>query len=133
MGSTRAENSPMAVAAELDLDRYCADVAVRAKRASVQLATLDSSVKDRWLRRSAEMLRGQTARIEEANSRDLAAASGFGLSDAQVDRLRLTPARIKAIAAGLEQVAALPDPVGAIIRTTTRPNGLVIEKVRVPL
>jgi glutamate-5-semialdehyde dehydrogenase len=123
----------MAVAAQFDLDRYCADVAVRAKQASVRLATVSSGLKDRWLRRSAELLREQTTRIEQANARDVAAAPGFGLSDAQVDRLRLTPKRIEEIARGLEQVAALPDPIGAVISSTARPNGLRIEKVRVPL
>lgn len=133
MGSTRVENPIMAVAAELDLDRYCADIAARAKRASALLATVPASVKDRWLRRSAELMREQSSRVEEANTRDVAAAPGFGLSDAQGDRLRLTPQRIDEIAGGLEQVADLPDPIGAIIRSTTRPNGLRIDKVRVPL
>jgi glutamate-5-semialdehyde dehydrogenase len=123
----------MAVATQLDLDHYCADVASRAKRASFDLATLASDVKDRWLRRSAALVREQSSRIAEANARDLAAAPGFGLSDAEVDRLRLTGPRIEAIAAGLEQVAALPDPIGAVIRSTHRPNGLRIDKVRVPL
>ena len=80
----------MAVATELDLDRYCADVAARAKRASAQLATISTSVKDAWLRRAAVLLRDESKRITEANARDLAAATSFGLSDAQVDRLRLT-------------------------------------------
>jgi glutamate-5-semialdehyde dehydrogenase len=123
----------MAVAAEFDLDRYCADVAARAKRAAAQLATLGGGVKNGWLRRSAELLREQSARIERANARDVAAAGDFGLSDAQVDRLRLTSQRIDGIAAGLEQVAELPDPVGAVIQSKTRPNGLRIDKVRVPL
>jgi glutamate-5-semialdehyde dehydrogenase len=123
----------MAVAAEFDLDRYCADVARRAKSASARLATLTSVVKDAWLRRSAELLREKSSRVEAANERDLAAAPAFGLSEAQVDRLRLTPQRIEEIARGVEQVAALKDPVGEIIRSTTRPNGLRIDKVRVPL
>ncbi len=63
----------------------------------------------------------------------MAAAPGYGLSDAAIDRLRLNHKRIDEIAAGLEQVADLPDPIGEIIRTTNRPNGLRIEKVRVPL
>jgi glutamate-5-semialdehyde dehydrogenase len=123
----------MSVAAELDLDRYCADVAARAKRASVQLATLARAAKDRWLRRSAQLLHTQSGRIAEANERDLAAAPGFGLTDAEIDRLRLTPSRIEAIAAAWEQVATLPDPIGEIIRTTHRPNGLRIDKIRVPM
>ena len=78
-------------------------------------------------------LRKNIRQIEQGNARDLAAAPGYGLSDAQIDRLRLTPKRIEEIAAGLEQIAELPDPIGEIIRTTERPNGLRIDKVRVPL
>jgi glutamate-5-semialdehyde dehydrogenase len=123
----------MATATEIDLDRYCADVAARAKRASVGLATIKRAAKDRWLRRSAELLRERGRQIEEANSIDLAAAPGYGLTDAAIDRLRLTPKRIEEIAAGLEQVASLPDPIGEVIRSTNRPNGLQIDKIRVPL
>jgi glutamate-5-semialdehyde dehydrogenase len=123
----------MAVAAEFDLDRYCADVARRAKAASTQLATVTSDAKDSWLRRSAAMLREKSSQIETANARDLSAAPGFGLSEAQIDRLRLTPKRIAEIASGLEQVAALRDPIGEVISSTRRPNGLRIDKVRVPL
>jgi glutamate-5-semialdehyde dehydrogenase len=123
----------MAVAAELDLDQYCADVASRAKNASARLATVARTVKDRWLRRSAELLRKNVDAIEHANGRDLHAAPGYGLTDAQIDRLRLSPKRIEEIAAGLEHIASLPDPVGDVIRTTERPNGLRIDKVRVPL
>jgi glutamate-5-semialdehyde dehydrogenase len=123
----------MAVAVEVDLDRYCAGVAARAKRASTELAMTARDLKDRWLRRSAELLRQRIDQVIVANARDIAAAPGFGLSEAQIDRLRLTPARIEDIAAGLEQVASLADPIGAIIQSTTRPNGLQIDKVRVPL
>ena len=80
----------MATAAQLDLDQYCRDVAVRARTASVALATTTREVKDAWLRRSADALRENVERISEANARDLAAAPGFGLSAAQIDRLRLT-------------------------------------------
>src|SRR5688572_23826631 len=123
----------MTVAAELDLDRYCADVAARAKRASVRLAVTKTDVKNEWLRRSAELLRERGNQIEQANALDLAAAPGYGLTDAAIDRLRLTPKRIEEIAVGLEQIAELIDPIGEVIRTTERPNGLRIEKVRVPL
>jgi glutamate-5-semialdehyde dehydrogenase len=123
----------MAVAAEIDLDRYCAEVASRAKRASVRLATTKTSVKDHWLRRSAKLLRDRGSQIEQANALDLAAAPGYGLSDAAIDRLRLTPKRIDEIAVGLEQIAELADPIGELMRSTTRPNGLLIDKVRVPL
>ena len=123
----------MATATQMDLDKYCADVAGRAKRASERLAITSTDVKNRWLRRSAELLREHIERIQAANEQDLAAAPGYGLSGAQIDRLKLNRKRIEEIAAGLEQVAALPDPIGEVIRSTQRPNGLRIDKVRVPL
>ena len=123
----------MATATELDLDKYCAEVASRAKRASARLATTSTKVKNEWLRRSARLLREQDGRIIEANACDLAAAPGYGLSEAAIDRLRLSRKRIEEIAVGLEQIAELPDPIGELIRTTDRPNGLRIDKVRVPL
>ena len=94
---------------------------------------LATNVKDEWLRRSAQLLRENDERIIEANARDLAAAPGYGLTDAAIDRLRLNRKRIEEIAAGLEQIAELADPIGEVIRTTNRPNGLRIDKVRVPL
>src|SRR5262249_19104273 len=74
-----------------------------------------------------------TDAIIAANNRDLARAPEFRLTDAQVDRLKLTPARIAAAAGGLREVAALPDPVGRILDGGTRPNGLEIRKVGVPI
>lgn len=123
----------MAAVTELNLDKYCVDVAARAKRAAEELAMTARSMKDHWLRRSAELLRENVERIGEANERDLSAAPGYGLTDAAIDRLRLNTKRIEEIAIGLEQVAALTDPVGEVLRTIHRPNGLRIEKVRVPL
>jgi len=123
----------MVMAAEFDLDKYCVDVALRAKRASIQLATVRTSLKNRWLQRSADLLRASREVIQQANARDVAAAPGYGLTESQLDRLRLTPKRIEEIALGLEQVADLPDPVGEVMRSTNRPNGLRIDKVRVPL
>src|SRR5262245_18957882 len=101
----------MATATEFDLAKYCADVASRAKRASARLATVGGEVKAQWLRRSAELIRERNQQIEAANARDLAAAPGYGLDDAQIDRLRLTTKRIEEIATGLEEVAALPEPI----------------------
>jgi glutamate-5-semialdehyde dehydrogenase len=123
----------MAVAAEINLDTYCADVASRAKRASARLAVTKTSVKDEWLRRSAAILRERAELVEEGNRRDLAAAPQYGLTDAQVDKLRLTPSRIEEIAVALEELVALADPIGEIIHSRVRPNGLRIDKVRVPI
>ncbi|HVT28349.1 MAG TPA: glutamate-5-semialdehyde dehydrogenase [Lacipirellulaceae bacterium] len=123
----------MAMVTELNLDKYCAEVAARAKQASIELATVSRQTKDNWLHRSAKLLREHEGRITEANECDLTEAPGYGLSDAAIDRLRLDQKRIEEIAVGLEQVADLPDPIGEIIRTINRPIGLRIDKVRVPL
>ncbi len=116
-----------------DLRQYCLDLARRAKEAAAALATVTGAQKQDWLRQSARLLRERTAALAEANGADLAAAPGYGLTDAQVDRLRLTPDRVESIAVALEEVAMLPDPVGEVIESSIRPNGLEVLKVRVPL
>jgi glutamate-5-semialdehyde dehydrogenase len=116
-----------------DLHAYCLDVAQRARMASVELARVEAVNKIDWLRRSAELLKENVNEILETNRLDIAAAPGFGLTDAEIDRLKLTPSRIESIAKALEEVAALADPVGEVIESTVRPNGLKISKVRVPL
>ncbi len=123
----------MAVAPEIDLLKYCQDVAVRAKVASVQLSLVAGENKNAWLKLSASRLRDQTQSILKANEQDIAAAPNYGLTSAQVDRLKLTPDRIDGIATALEEVAMLPDPIGEVIESSVRPNGLEISKVRVPL
>jgi glutamate-5-semialdehyde dehydrogenase len=104
-----------------------------AKAASVMLAQLSSAVKDAALRAMAAALREHTTEILAANGDDVTAAERAGTSDALVDRLRLNPARIESMAAGLEQLATLADPVGAVVRGTVLPNGLQLTQVRVPL
>jgi glutamate-5-semialdehyde dehydrogenase len=123
----------MAVAETFDLRRYCLETAQRARRASQALAVFGGSQKVAWLHRAAELLRTQQDAVLDANASDIAAAPQFGLTDASIDRLRLTPETIEAMAVGLEQVAALPEPIGEIIESSVRPNGLEIQKVRVPL
>ncbi|MBX7075619.1 MAG: glutamate-5-semialdehyde dehydrogenase [Pirellulales bacterium] len=123
----------MAVADSTDLSAYCLDVARRAQVASQKLASCDSMAKERWLRLAATALRERSAEIIAAIQIDLDQAPRFGLSDAQIDRLKLTAARIESIAAGLDQVRALPDPIGEVIESSVRPNGLQVCKVRVPL
>jgi glutamate-5-semialdehyde dehydrogenase len=119
------------VTAESSLADLCRDLGRRARAAADQLATVTRDRKDRWLLRSADALVRQTDALLAANARDLEAATD--LSAASRDRLKLTPARIQAAAEGLRQVAALPDPVGQVIDGSVRPNGLQVEKVRVPL
>ncbi len=123
----------MSIAIEPNLDTYCTAVAQRAKQASMRVANTSTDIKNKWLRRSAQLLRENEERITDANAQDLAAAPGYGLTEAAIDRLRLNRQRIEEIAAALEQIANLPDPIGELMRTTDRPNGLRIEKIRVPL
>jgi glutamate-5-semialdehyde dehydrogenase len=110
-----------------------AELGRRAKAASRALATASTAGKDAALAAAADLLVQRSAEVLEANAADVARAEQAGTSATVVDRLRLNPARIEAMAEGLRQVAALPDPVGEITEGWTRPNRLVIEKVRVPL
>jgi len=116
-----------------DLREYCLDVARRAHRAATELARATGAQKEHWLRRGARLLFERSAGLAEANGLDLAAAPNYGLTDAQIDRLRLTPKRIDEMARALLEVAALPEPIGEVISSSMRPNGLEVQKVRVPL
>jgi glutamate-5-semialdehyde dehydrogenase len=109
------------------------DICVEAKRASRSLAQLDTASKDAALRDLADALIARTPEILEANARDLEAGREAGLSPALTDRLRLDAGRIAAMADGVRQVAALPDPVGEVMGGQRLPNGLDVRKVRVPL
>jgi glutamate-5-semialdehyde dehydrogenase len=119
------------VSAQPSLADLCRQLAVRARAAADQLATVTRGPKDRWLKESADELVRRTDDLLAANARDLDAATE--LSSANKDRLRLTEARILAAAEGLNQVAALPDPVGQVRDGSVRPNGLEVTKVSVPL
>jgi len=110
-----------------------ADMGRRARRAAAQLAATSTAAKAAGLRAAAAALRDAEVAILAANARDMAAAEAAGLSGAMLDRLRLDPGRIAALAAGIEAVAALDDPVGAVIDRRVRPNGLALERVRVPI
>lgn len=123
----------MAIAEEKQLQSYCLDTAKRARHASTQLALLSGDIKNSWLKTSGQMLCDRSEELLAANRCDLEAAPGFGLTEVQSDRLRLTSERIESIAEGMQQVAKLPEPIGEIIDRTIRPNGLEIQKVRVPL
>src|SRR5688500_16503110 len=123
----------MAVAESRELKTHCHELARRAKAASCELVLASGAQKNAWLRASAQALRERCPEIVAANAVDLAAAPAFGLTPAQVDRLKLSPGGIEGIAAALEQIAALPDPIGEVIESSIRPNGLEVLKVRVPL
>jgi glutamate-5-semialdehyde dehydrogenase len=109
------------------------ELARRAKAASRRLATASTELKDDALRGAADLLVDRGVEILAANRLDVDRASDAGVSETVIDRLRLTPSGIEAMAAGLRQVAALPDPVGEVLDGWTRPNGLRIHRVRVPL
>jgi glutamate-5-semialdehyde dehydrogenase len=116
-----------------ELERAIAELGRRAKAAAAVLARAPGAQKDRALRAAAAAVRSDAATILEANRLDLQAARDKGVGAALLDRLELTPDRIEAMAAGLEQIAALPDPVGRTLAEWQRPNGLVIARVSVPL
>jgi glutamate-5-semialdehyde dehydrogenase len=105
----------------------------QARAAAYRLAQLATTDKDTILRAMAAAIRAATPEMLAANALDLAAGAEKGLSAAMLDRLRLDAARIEAMAAGIEQVATLPDPVGQVMDSWQRPNGIRIEQVRVPI
>jgi glutamate-5-semialdehyde dehydrogenase len=109
------------------------DVARRAKAAAPALATAGRRLKDTALDAMATALEAQTAHVLEANAADVEAAAADGVAEAMLDRLRLDAKRIVAMADGLRQLVALPDPVGDVVRGWTLPNGLDVQQVRVPL
>lgn len=108
-------------------------IAERARAASHVLATVPTAQKNAALAKLTEIIPAAAETLKIANQKDLDDAAANGLTPAQIDRLTLTPARLEQLAESVRQVATLPDPVGAALETTTRPNGLVIEKRRVPI
>ncbi|MDT7764743.1 MAG: glutamate-5-semialdehyde dehydrogenase [Mycobacterium sp.] len=109
------------------------DVARRARVAARELATLSTDAKNSALHAAADNLLRDAGAILHANAEDLAAANAAGTPEAMLDRLALNPNRIDGIAAGLRQVAGLPDPIGEVLRGRTLPNGLRLRQQRVPL
>jgi glutamate-5-semialdehyde dehydrogenase len=109
------------------------DIGARAKAAARRLALAPAADKNRALAAMAQAVRGASTAILAANAEDIADAKAGGATAAFVDRLMLDAKRVDAIAAGLEVVARLADPVGTVMDAWTRPNGMRIERVRVPL
>jgi glutamate-5-semialdehyde dehydrogenase len=118
---------------EADVRAAMRDIGLKARAAARELATAPAETKNRALRAAARLLRERAAGILAANALDLAEAKAKDLSPALIDRLALDSRRVEAIARGLDEVADLPDPVGRVLATFTRPNGLVIERVATPL
>jgi glutamate-5-semialdehyde dehydrogenase len=117
----------------MELKTQILDLARRARAASRALGRISSAKKSVALDSMAEEIIGRTEQILVANREDLSRAKTAGLTGAMLERLTLNQERIKAMAAGVATVAALPDPVGEVIHEWTRPNGIRISKVRVPI
>jgi glutamate-5-semialdehyde dehydrogenase len=116
-----------------DLAQLVTTIAQRARSASLVLATAPTPLKNAALLRLAELIDLSHPALLAANSRDLLDAEANGLTKAQIDRLTLDPKRLAQLAESVREVAALPDPVGTVLDETTRPNGLRIRKLRVPI
>ncbi|MGK6354384.1 glutamate-5-semialdehyde dehydrogenase [Sphingomonas sp. DT-207] len=119
--------------ADADIPMLIADMAARARAASQQLAAMSSAQKSRALLAAARAIRDSRDTIIAANAQDMRAGEASGLTGALLDRLRLDVDRVEAMAAGIEAVARLDDPVGRVIDRVERPNGLVLTRVRVPI
>lgn len=116
-----------------DLAQYADTVARNAREATTQLATATGEQKLAWLKRCAAALVDRSPEIIVENAKDLAAGEEKGLSSAMLDRLKLTPERLRSLADAVIEIGQLPDPVGEIVDSNRRPNGLLVTKIRVPL
>ena len=117
----------------MNLSAHILKIAKKAKNASYQMALIGTAAKNRVLMNMARALVAQQAFLIKENAKDLAAASKLNYSKALVDRLTLNPKRIADMSQGLRETAKLKDPVGQLLETIRRPNGLLIKKIRVPL
>jgi glutamate-5-semialdehyde dehydrogenase len=116
-----------------DIAAILRDLGQQARAAARTLALAPAEQKNRALAAMAQAVRSNVSAILAANAEDIAEAKAGGMAPSFVDRLRLDDKRIESIAAGIEVVRDLPDPVGAVLESWTRPNGMTIERVRVPL
>lgn len=110
-----------------------AEIGRRARAAAGALALAPAEQKNKALTAMAAALRSESETVLVANAEDVAEAAAAGATAASLDRLTLNPARVEAMAGGIETIAALADPVGTVMASWTRPNGMTIERVRVPL
>jgi glutamate-5-semialdehyde dehydrogenase len=117
----------------MDIKQYVTEKAKKAKAASRALANISTEIKNKALVQMAKGLEAASATLIAENRKDLAGAEQKGLSKAMIDRLALNPERIRAMADGLREVAALPDPVGEVTRMWRRPNGMQVGRMRVPI
>jgi glutamate-5-semialdehyde dehydrogenase len=117
----------------VDIKQYVSDKAQKAKAASRALANISTEIKNNALFKMAAGLEKDAAKLISENRKDLTEADKKGLSKAMIDRLTLTHDRIKTMADGLREVAALPDPVGEVLKMWRRPNGMEVGRMRVPI
>lgn len=117
----------------MNIESYINQTVKNAKSSSRIIASADTSLKNAALTSIAEGILSSSPLLRQENEKDLVAAQKAGLSEAVIDRLRLTDGRIQGMAEGVQQIARLADPVGEVIHGYTRPNGLQIQKVRVPI
>jgi glutamate-5-semialdehyde dehydrogenase len=116
-----------------DLQATIAHMGAAARAASARLAAAPTAAKDAALRGLARRLRASGPTLEAANAQDLAAARAAGLAEPLVDRLKLTPKIVETTAAGCDEIAAMPDPVGEILELRRRPSGIAVGRMRVPI
>lgn len=116
-----------------EIGSYLSALGEQAQKAKTALQRLDTARKNQALRGAADALVQESERLLLANEKDYARAEEAGMAEGLLDRLKLTTARIESMAEGLRQIADLPDPVGEVMERFDRPNGLHIEKVRVPM
>ena len=130
---TALRKTPEAETASIDVPAVMAELGRRARAASRAVALAPAEQRDRALLAMAQALRDQAQAILAANALDIADAEGAGQNAAYLDRLRLDEARLAGVAQAVADIAALPDPVGRVLATWQRPNGLVFERVATPL
>ncbi|MGB3730018.1 MAG: gamma-glutamyl-phosphate reductase, partial [Thermodesulfobacteriota bacterium] len=116
-----------------ELSNLLIDIASKSKAASAELSRASSGSKDDALIKMAQDLIEKADYIIAENQKDIEEAKSKGLSSAMIDRLTLTPERLEKVAQGLREVRALTDPVGEVLRMWTRPNGLKVGRMRIPL
>ncbi|HMW18780.1 MAG TPA: gamma-glutamyl-phosphate reductase, partial [Accumulibacter sp.] len=117
----------------MDIAHYIQTVGRQARQASRAMARADSNAKNRALQAIAAAIRRETDQLVAANQQDLVAARVAGLEPAMIDRLTLSAKGVAAMAEGVDQVAALPDPVGELSELKIRPSGIQVGRMRVPL
>ncbi len=123
----------MSISATETLADYTTRIAEQAAAATRPLVAADGQQKIDWLHAVADSLVSRQEEILSANAEDLRLAPEYGLTEAMLDRLRLNTARLEGIASAVREIALLPEPIGEVIDSTVRPNGLLVTRVRVPL